>query len=155
MMALNIASPPWTLLGWLEYFPGGGDGRRRRVVFMQRRHFTLGLLAVLAGAAWAKKAAFPPVWSYLEGCEFQAEDEGQRANFRKGLDDALSLPVAELKARRYADYQGKAGQWDLETLFRKHLLPAQAGRTLGGNFYTDLKDLRVQAQLQALRKKIG
>ena len=118
---------------------------------MNRRHFLVGLLAIATGAVWAKTPPPPPLLAYLRDCEFQAEDEAQKANFRQGLDDALSLPVAELKKRRYSDYQGKAGQWDLATLFRKHLL-SKTG--LGGDFYNDLEDARVQSQLQALRKRL-
>lgn len=121
---------------------------------MNRRQFSLSLLAASAGLAWAKTPPRPPVLDYLEGSEYQGE-ASQRANFLKGLDDALSLAPAELKKRRYADYTGKPNQWDLATLFKKHLLPDKASRTLGDNFYNDIKDARVRANLQALRKRLG
>lgn len=121
---------------------------------MNRRQFALSLLAATAALAWAKTPTRPPVLDYLEGSEYQGE-ASQRANFLKGLDDALSLAPEELQKRRYADYTGKARQWDLATLFKKHLLPDKASRTLGDNFYSDLKDARVQAYLQALRKRLG
>lgn len=121
---------------------------------MNRRQFTLTLLvAAAAGLAWAQTPPRLLVLDYLEGSEYQGEDL-QRADFVKALDDALSLPPTEIKKRRYNDYAGKA-DWDLATLFKKHLLPDKASRTLGDNFYSDLKDARVQAYLRTLRNRLG
>lgn len=95
-----------------------------------------------------------PLESYLEGAEFQAEDEAQRKNFVQALNDALDLPPSQLQQRRYSDYQGHSGRWDLPTLFRKHLVPSRSGLSLGDNFFEELKQARVQKQLRALRERL-
>jgi hypothetical protein len=58
---------------------------------------------------------------YFRDAEVQAEDDAQIANLRAGLSDALKLPVASLRKKRYRDYQGKSDAWDLRTLLGQHL----------------------------------
>jgi hypothetical protein len=45
------------------------------------------------------------VVSYFSGAELQAETRSQLHEIKKALNDMLNLPIPELQARRYADYQ--------------------------------------------------
>lgn len=64
-----------------------------------------------------------PIVRYLRGAELQAEDEAQVANIHRAFEDLVALPTAELRARRYADYQGTPGAWDLPRVIRSHFVP--------------------------------
>ena len=65
-----------------------------------------------------------PIVSYLRGAELQCEDDAQRANIHRAFEDLATLPAAELRARRYADYQGTPGAWDLPRVLRSHFVPS-------------------------------
>lgn len=67
-----------------------------------------------------------PIVEYLCGAELQAEDDGHLANIRQALSDMARLPVEQLRQRRYADYRGKPGAWDLPWLIQRHFVPASA-----------------------------
>lgn len=69
-----------------------------------------------------------PIVTYLRGAELQAEDDAQRANIHRALEDLAALPAAELRARRYADYQGTPDAWDLPRVLRSHFVPSDASR---------------------------
>ena len=84
------------------------------------------------------------VGEYLTDAELQCETEAQRRNLHQALTDILELEPDELRARRYADYTGKSGRWDLPTLLQRHFVPARAGLTLGARFYEDLESPGVQ-----------
>jgi len=64
-----------------------------------------------------------PLVLYLRGAELQCETDAQLANIRRALDDLATLPVATLRSRRYADYAGTLGAWDLPQLIRSHFVP--------------------------------
>ena len=83
------------------------------------------LLCVPACAALRPTPSAPnPVVAYLEDAELQAEGEAQLENIRAALRDWATLSVTELRARRYADFQGRPAQWDLRELLQHHFVPA-------------------------------
>ena len=83
------------------------------------------LLCASACAAPRPTPAAPnPVVAYLEDAELQAEGEAQLENIRAALRDWATLSVTELRARRYADFQGRPAQWDLLELLQHHFVPA-------------------------------
>ena len=88
-----------------------------------------------------------PVLGYLENAEVQFEGEPQRQNLLLALNDALKLSGKELVARRYRDYGGHEGQWDLRTVMERHFMPDRRGKTLGGGFYKDVKARAVQMRI--------
>jgi len=71
----------------------------------------------------ASAPATNPIVRYLRGAELQAEDEAQVANIHRAFEDLATLPTAELRARRYADYQGTPDAWDLPRVIRSHFVP--------------------------------
>lgn len=94
------------------------------------------------------------VLSYLENAEIQYEGESQRENIVSALNDILNLKVEELKNRKYDDYEGEKGQWDLPTLIQKHFVPDSEGKSLGNNFYRDIKSKKVQDKITEILKEI-
>jgi hypothetical protein len=104
------------------------------------RVFVLPLLLTILGSGLAEgKTRRNPVANYLRGAELQCETDEQRANIVTALNDALTLPRESLAARRYKNYQGQEGQWDLPTLISRHFVPDHAGAILGDHFYRDVK----------------
>ena len=85
-----------------------------------------------------QKDSINHVASYLKNAEMQCECAYQGENIKLALTDALTLPADSLKFKRYNDYTGKKGEWDLPTLIEAHFLPEQ-GNFLGTNFYNDIK----------------
>jgi len=88
-----------------------------------------------------------PVADYLENAELQYEGKIQEENIRTALNDILNLTEEQLKSKRYKDYAGKEDQWDLPTLIYKHFVPDRKGKTLGNNFYRDVKAEEVQKKI--------
>jgi hypothetical protein len=84
------------------------------------------------------------VSSYLNGAELQCEGEGQERNIAAALADVLSLSVSELEKKRYEDYLGNPGRWDLALLVFAHFVPDSPHKKLAGDFWGDLKSPRVQ-----------
>ena len=95
-----------------------------------------------------------PVARYLDGAEFQYETGAQRENLTRAFEDILNLPEDSLRARRYADYQGNPGQWDLPTLFSRHLVPDSASKTLGAGFYGDVRTGEARRFVEQLHARL-
>ena len=87
------------------------------------------LLVVLAAASCRSPEKTSPTTTtnevvlYLHGAERQAESSAQEAEILKALEDLRTLPAAQLKERRYADYSGTPGQWTLAQLLQKYFVP--------------------------------
>ena len=95
-----------------------------------------------------------PVLNYFENAELQYEGKVQEENIVTALNDILNLPEEELKAKRYKDYTGKEDQWDLSKLIYRHFVPDKKGKSLGNNFYHDVKSKEVQRQIKKILEKI-
>ena len=119
------------------------------------RVFVLPLLLTILGSGLAEgKTRRNPVANYLRGAELQCETDEQRANIVTALNDALTLPRESLAARRYKNYQGQEGQWDLPTLISRHFVPDHAGAILGDHFYRDVKAREAQAVIRQILQRI-
>jgi hypothetical protein len=55
---------------------------------------------------------------------------------RDAIRDALNLPLAQLRAKRYADYQMKPGQWTFQEVIARHYT-GPAARENGSPFAFD------------------
>ena len=95
-----------------------------------------------------------PVLDYFENAELQYEGKVQEENIVTALNDILNLSEEELKTKRYKDYSGKEDQWDLPTLIYRHFVPDKKDKTLGNNFYHDVKSKEVQKQIKKILEKI-
>ena len=101
----------------------------------------ISMVAVLVGlcvSASGCRNERNPVVDYLDGAEVQYETEQQKENIINALNDALNLPAAELQGKRYRDYQGSDGQWDLPTVISRHFVPSSPEKHLGQDFYRDI-----------------
>ena len=87
----------------------------------------LSFAMLLAGCATTLAGPPRPVVNPIVGClshaELQAETSEQTQRLAAALDEMARLPIDDLKQRRYPDYQGTPGQWDLPTLLGKHFVP--------------------------------
>ena len=92
--------------------------------------------------------------NYFNDAELQYEGNVQKENIMTALNDILTLPEEELKNKRYKDYTGKINQWDLETLIYKHFIPDNNGKTLGNNFYHDIKSEEVKKQIKQMMEDL-
>ena len=107
---------------------------------------TIVLLITVVGCQRQKNS----ILDYLEKAEIQYENDIQKANIRIALNDIITLPEEKLKVKRYKDYTGKEGQWDLPTLILRHFVPDKKGKSLGNNFYSDVKSDEVQKKIKAI-----
>ena len=112
------------------------------------------LLTVLESGFAEGKTRRNPVANYLRGAELQCETDEQRANIVTALNDALTLPGDSLAARRYKDYQGQEGQWDMPTLIYRHFVPDHLGAMLGKHFYRDVKAKETQEIIRQILQRI-
>ena len=77
------------------------------------------------------------VAAYLNGAERQTETDQQRQDIGRALNDLLGLSSAELRARRYPDYQGKPEAWTAAELIQKYYVPVNAMKLDEDRFYRD------------------
>ncbi|MBI4645554.1 MAG: hypothetical protein HY738_02905 [Bacteroidia bacterium] len=95
------------------------------------------------------------VLAYFENAELQYEGEIQKGNIINALIDAINLPEEDLKIKKYNDYTGKSAQWDLQTLIYRHVIPDAKNKTLGNNFYHDVKSSEVKNIICEILKSLG
>jgi hypothetical protein len=120
-----------------------------------RRILLVSLLLAFIGIRVAEgKTKRNPVADYLRGAELQCETDEQKANIATALNDALTLPGDTLAARRYKNYQGQEGQWDLPTLIYRHFVPDHTGAVLGDHFYRDVKARVAQEVIRQILERI-
>jgi len=100
-------------------------------------------MVILLGCAGEKNA----LGVYLENVELQCE-MSQVENIKRALNDALTLSQEELESKRYEDYTGTPGQWDLRILFENHFVPDDPGKVLGDHFYEDIQSENVQSTIR-------
>lgn len=108
------------------------------------------LLIVIAGCQKRVNSVF----NYLNNAELQYENEDQMENIKVALNDILTLPEKELSLKKYKDYTGEEGQWDLPTLILRHFVPDKKGKSLGLNFYKDVKSDEVQKKISMILKTL-
>lgn len=90
------------------------------------------------------------VLNYFNNVELQYEDQVQEETILEAMNDILNLSEEQLKLKRYKDYSGLENQWDLPTLIYKYFVPDNESKTLGENFYKDVKAKEVQEQIKII-----
>jgi hypothetical protein len=90
-----------------------------------------------------------PLARYLEHAEIQAETDTQRAALRQAFEDMLSPATEKLRTARYGP-----DQRTLPALLRAHLVPLEPVAVEDEEFYTQARDARVQAAVEALRQQL-
>ncbi len=118
------------------------------------KFFSLLLVSLMITLSNCKKPG-NPVLDYLENAELQYEGETQEKNIVAALKDILSLPELILRAKKYKDYTGKEHQWDLHTLIERHFVPDRKDKSLGDNFYHDVKSEEVQKKIRQILEEIS
>jgi hypothetical protein len=113
-------------------------------VFRLAAQISLCLLSILACACKQDNV----VVDFLKGAERQVETEEQRREIRRALEDLLTLPAADARARRYADYQGKPGTWSATQLLQRYYVPAKPMALDEERFYRDAGTPEARAALE-------
>lgn len=65
------------------------------------------------------------VAAYLSGAQQQLETEGQLKEIERALEDMLNKPPGQLRLVRYADYEGRPGQWTAVQLLHRYFVPTR------------------------------
>ena len=112
-------------------------------------------IITLATVAMQCRKDSNPVFGYLNNAEVQFENEEQRATLRAAMNDIMTLSGGELEEKRYRNYRGEDNQWDLPTLLVRHFLPDDTSKTLGENFYTDVKSPEVTKLAGDIARRLG
>ncbi len=76
---------------------------------------------------------------YFSDADLQAETRQQLREIRRALNDALTLPVAELRKRRYADYTMAPDRWTFGKLVGSYFMSTQPVDPESKKFYEDSK----------------
>jgi len=88
------------------------------------------------------------VAAFLAGAERQSESEDQKGEIRRALQDVLKLPPAELRGRRYADYQMRTNAWTVVELLQRYYVPRSRAFLDPETFYDQLRDRRVRTAVE-------
>ena len=94
------------------------------------------------------------VLNYFNNVELQYEDQVQEETILEAMNDILNLSEEQLKLKRYKDYSGLENHWDLPTLIYKYFVPDNESKTLGENFYKDVKVKEVQERIKKILSQI-
>ncbi|MDR3159620.1 MAG: hypothetical protein LBU11_11600 [Zoogloeaceae bacterium] len=78
----------------------------------------------------------------------QAQTRRQLLEIRRALDDALTLPIAELRARRHADYMLTPNRWTFWELLAAYFISARLADAESETFYADSKKPEAKAALE-------
>lgn len=89
------------------------------------------------------------VATYFNGAEVQAETDAQRAELRKAFADMLTLPVDDLRIKRYADFAGSANQRTVVELIANHVVPSTPQTLDASVFFAEVKSPQTQIALRA------
>ena len=95
-----------------------------------------------------------PVLEYFENAELQYEGKTQEDNIVSALNDILVLSERELKLKKYKDYEGNKGKWDLPTFVAKYFVPGKKEKTLGSNFYHYVKTGEMKKRILKILEQI-
>ncbi len=95
-----------------------------------------------------------PVADYLKNAELQYEGKAQEETIAAALNDILSLPDEQLKAKKYSDYAGTKDQWDLPTLISRHFVPDRKGKSLGDSFYCDVCSEEARREIRKILERM-
>ena len=94
------------------------------------------------------------VLNYFNNVELQYEGRVQEETILEAMNDILVLSEEQLKLKRYKDYSGLENQLDLPTLIYKYFVPDNESKTLGENFYKDVKVKEVQERIKKILSQI-
>ena len=114
----------------------------------------LGICIFMSCASVQQPEPDNPVYRYLKHSELQCEGNEQKSNVKRALVDIMTLPGHELRCMKYSDFSGVRNKWDLPTLLYRHFTPDNRQRTLGDNFYHDVKEEDVQELVKLIIKKL-
>jgi len=127
------------------------------VALMKARLTSLLLILTLTGVGCQKQKVSPAsaptshqnsVVAYLGNAERQSETDDQRREIQKALEDMLRMTPSELKAQRYADYEGKPGAWSVTELLKHYFVPDPMMALDDEQFYKDVGAAEARAAIQ-------
>ena len=91
-----------------------------------------------------------PVSNFLRSAMLNCDTAAQRDTVAAALSDALTLSTKKLKKKKYANDMGKKDSRGLPALLAKYFIPTSAYKSLGKQFYKDIKSDRVQDLLRKI-----
>src|SRR5688500_2130014 len=94
-----------------------------------------------------------PIERYFGGVELQIETDDQRAALEAALADMETLPVEELRVRKYPDYQLQPDVWDLPTLLERYYVPDHP-QSIHDGFWEHVGDPASRAVAARLRSAL-
>lgn len=111
------------------------------------------------GAQVKSKHSLNSVAAYLENAEIRAETDEQRQEIHRALSDMLKKPTAELRTRRYADYQGTPNMWSITQLLTAYFVPQTPQSLESKRFYKDVgkpeAKLAIHRQLDEINRALN
>jgi hypothetical protein len=95
------------------------------------------LLFIYANPLQAKE--MPETYNFFYNVEVQYETDFQRKEIIKAINDMLTLDTVSLKTKKYSNFNQEAEFWTIEVLIYRYFVPDAQNKTLGDNFYSDIK----------------
>lgn len=120
-----------------------------RVILLVGLPIVLILILLLGGKMKENKTA-----GFFAGVEIQYETEEQKGVIIEALEDMLTLDEEDLKKKEYPDYFRKGEKVNIEQVIYSYFVPDDAKKTLGSNFYQEVKTKEVQELLNNLLQRL-
>ena len=106
-----------------------------------------------AAPATPATSATNPVADFFSHADRQYESADQQAEIIRALSDMLNKSATELRAQRYADYQGVKDAWSLTELIGHYFVPSPpVADWTEDSFYRDVSKPEAQ---DAIRKQLS
>jgi hypothetical protein len=110
------------------------------------------LLFIYAFPLQAKE--MPQTYNFFYKVEVQCDTDFQRKEIIKALNDMLTLDTISLKNKKYSNYNQEGEFWTITELIHKYFVPDDQNKTLGDNFFSEIKKSNVRNILKKIKKNL-
>jgi hypothetical protein len=114
--------------------------------------FTAILLFIYVFPLQAKEMS--QTYNFFYNVEVQCETGFQRNEIIKAINDMLTLDTISLKNKKYSNYNQEGEFWTIIELIHKYFVPDAQNKTLGDNFYQEIKKTNVRNILKKIKKNL-
>jgi hypothetical protein len=93
-------------------------------------------------------------YNFFYNVEVQFDTDFQRKEIIKALNDMLTLDTVSLKNKKYSNYNQEGEFWTITELIYKYFVPDDQNKTLGDNFFSDIKNSNVSNILKKIKNDL-
>jgi hypothetical protein len=110
------------------------------------------LLYIYANPLQAKEMS--QTYNFFYNVEVQCETDFERKEIIRALNYMLTLDIVSLKNKKYSNYNQEGEFWTITELIHKYFVPDAQNKTVGDNFFSEIKKSNVRNILKKIKKNL-